>query len=304
MVINNPDICGALTWSLRYRYRNGGFYWHSEPAGMGIYKAFHWPGFSSGEAYDERKLMQMYREKAFVIQGKTVPEVSVPIKAKLLPIETVYSISWQGSMGAESYEIERAENINGPWELIASNVNDASNPYFPLYHDIDAKIGESYFYRVKAINSSGKSASSNIVGPVHVKYQALIDDMVNYGKLYASKQVKPVTGNDRSFKEILHRMEGNNESEIIYKVPGTLYQCKIYNFEKGSTDHACEIQGSSDGEIWENIETEVKVYSSGESNYDYWHPKTFTQIGKDNVKYLKILFKDEAQIARVEIIYN
>ena len=54
-VITDTRLAGALTWSLRYHHRNGGFYWHSEPVGLGLYKAYHWPGFPSGEAYDERE---------------------------------------------------------------------------------------------------------------------------------------------------------------------------------------------------------------------------------------------------------
>ena len=35
--------------------REGGFYWHMEVGtGRNIYKAFHWPGFASGDRYDER----------------------------------------------------------------------------------------------------------------------------------------------------------------------------------------------------------------------------------------------------------
>ncbi|MDZ7721266.1 MAG: cellulase family glycosylhydrolase [candidate division KSB1 bacterium] len=49
-VMDNP-IPGALIWSLRYHRHHGGFYWHSEPLGGGVFKAYHWPGFDSGEEY-------------------------------------------------------------------------------------------------------------------------------------------------------------------------------------------------------------------------------------------------------------
>ncbi|HMO86883.1 MAG TPA: hypothetical protein PKC18_18395, partial [Lacipirellulaceae bacterium] len=42
---------GALIWSLRYHHRDGGFYWHDEPSGGRLYKAYHWPGFESGDRY-------------------------------------------------------------------------------------------------------------------------------------------------------------------------------------------------------------------------------------------------------------
>ncbi|MBZ0255107.1 cellulase family glycosylhydrolase, partial [bacterium] len=46
-------ISGALIWSLRHHHREGGFFWHSEPSGGDFFKAYHWPGFPSGEIYDE-----------------------------------------------------------------------------------------------------------------------------------------------------------------------------------------------------------------------------------------------------------
>ena len=50
-------ISGALLWSLRMHRREGGFYWHMEVGtGRNIYKAYHWPGFASGDRYDERQM--------------------------------------------------------------------------------------------------------------------------------------------------------------------------------------------------------------------------------------------------------
>ena len=60
---------GALVWSLRFHNRDGGFYWHSEPLGAGLYKAYHWPGFRSGAEYEETALLNLVREAAWRIQG-------------------------------------------------------------------------------------------------------------------------------------------------------------------------------------------------------------------------------------------
>ena len=54
--------------------REGGFYWHMEVGtGRNIYKAYHWPGFDSGERYDERNVLRLMREKAFQIRGMEAP---------------------------------------------------------------------------------------------------------------------------------------------------------------------------------------------------------------------------------------
>ncbi|MEJ2384127.1 MAG: cellulase family glycosylhydrolase, partial [Xanthomonadales bacterium] len=48
-VLAEPAIAGALIWSLRRHHEDGGFYHHTEPIGHGLYRAYHWPGFDSGD---------------------------------------------------------------------------------------------------------------------------------------------------------------------------------------------------------------------------------------------------------------
>ena len=302
-IIKNDGICGGLIWSLRHHRRQGGFYWHSEPFGMGIYKAYHFPGFASGSDYDETNFLKMIREKAFTIQGIETPSLSIPKAPVLLPIEEVYAISWQGSAGAAGYNIERATNSKGPWLPNANNVSDADVPYFPLFHDATAKIGESYYYRVKAMNSSGISDASNVVGPVNVKKLAVIDEMKNYGVLFESKGVKPVMGSDRSYKEIRNRIQGDYGSEIIYSVPGELSNFDIYSFEQTRFPYLV-ISGSNNAKDWETIDANPQSYMNNESNYAYWRPKLYSYAGEKKYKFFKIFFIGITQIGRVEIVYT
>ena len=301
-IIKLPGICGGLTWSLRHHRDKGGFYWHSEPFGGGTYKAYHFPGFVEGTKYDEINLLKLFRRKAFEIQGKPEPPYSIPKAPVLLPIENVYSISWKGSAGASGYNVERAEKVVGPWIQVGYNVSDNDVPYFPLYHDETAKIGKSYFYRIKSVNSSGVSAASNVFGPVVVKNQAKIDVMKNRGTMYQGKEVMPVTGDDRSFKEIINRMKGDKGSEMIYKIPGNPEQFIVYTFEK-TDDAGLSFMGSNDQKNWETVSVNPTCYVNQEKNYDYLRPKIYTYSGK-SYKYIKMLFNNELQVARVEIIYN
>lgn len=302
-VVADPRIAGALTWSLRHHRRHGGFYWHSEPLGGDIYKAYHWPGFVTGQEYDEINLLDMYRTKAFEIQGLAPPPVPVPLPPALLPIEHAHSISWRGSTGASGYNVERATSKEGPWEQVGYNVSDADVPYFPLFHDETAESGKQYFYRVRALNRSGVSNPSNIVGPVKVTQLALIDTMKNIGVLYQSRNVTPVTGNDRNFKEIINRLKGEKDSEIIYRIPGRLDEFRVYAFEQARPAHI-EIHGSTDGANWKNLDVAPELYVNAETNYGYWMPKLYS-YGKDKkLKFFKLAFKDVAQIGRVEILYT
>ncbi len=109
----NEGISGALLWSLRFHNRDGGFYWHWEPAGGGLFKAYHWPGFPSGDAYDERATLELTRRKAFEIRGLDPPALQKPQPPTMLPIADASAISWQGSVGARGYLVERARRTTG-----------------------------------------------------------------------------------------------------------------------------------------------------------------------------------------------
>ncbi|MHC4206137.1 MAG: cellulase family glycosylhydrolase, partial [Planctomycetota bacterium] len=140
------NVSGALIWSLRYRSRDGGFYWHSEPYGGDLFKSYHWPGFASNAAFDETGLLSLMRQKAFEIRGIPAPPIEKPAPSVLLDIEDVAAISWQGSAGAQSYIVERAQSKEGPWLPVKCNISDAALQYRPLFNDTGAEIGKTYYY--------------------------------------------------------------------------------------------------------------------------------------------------------------
>ena len=103
-----------LLWSLRMHRREGGFYWHMEVGtGRNIYKAYHWPGFDSGNATTSARCCNWCGEKAFEIRGLKPPPLEPPAPPKLLPIESASAISWQGSAGAAGYDVWRADEPDG-----------------------------------------------------------------------------------------------------------------------------------------------------------------------------------------------
>ncbi|REE85149.1 S-layer family protein [Paenibacillus taihuensis] len=183
-VIDN-GTSGAMIWSLRYHNRDGGFYPHTESTFGGVfYGAYRWPGFPSGNGFDETNLLQTLRAKAFAIRGiDTPPPIPAPDAPELLPIDSVSAIGWKGSVGASSYAVERAENGAGPWTSVGSQVYDAVPSATQLLNDTTAVSGTSYYYRVKAVNGSGESGYSNVVGPVAAAH-AIIDPIRNYDGMY------------------------------------------------------------------------------------------------------------------------
>lgn len=304
-IIKEDDIAGALIWSLRYHRKEGGFYWHSEPLGGGLYKAYHWPGFPSGEEYDERDLLGLMRQKAFEIQGKEIPKIKAPDSPVLLPFNDVSQISWQGSVGASFYDVERATSKGGPWKIVGYNVTDAEIQYYPLFNDKSAEIGKEYYYRIVAENAAGISLPSNIVGPVKVNHKVLIDNMNNYGTLYSYKgEISHATGEDKKFKEDTYRMKGEVGSELIYLLPGKIKSWRVYSFSE-ENEKTFEFFQSVDGKDFVKIIVEKEDFFGGEGDYNYWHPILYTYQSKDKkAQYLKIKFTKTSQIGRVEISYS
>lgn len=302
-VIENAGISGALTWSIRYHHRKGGFYWHSEPVGHGIYKAYHWPGFSSGDAYDEKNFLKLWRQKAYEIQGKPVPPVPTPQPPVLFPIAGPHAINWQGSAGAAGYHVQRSANSKGPWQTVGYHVSDAEIQNFALFHDSYAELQQTYYYRVLAVNESGQSAPSNVVGPVRFDTQAVVDNMRNIGTLYSSRDVEVETGQDRNYKEIMYRLSGKRGSEVIYHVPGRFENIAVFAFEHQSKNQL-QLYGSRDGDVFYPLTANHNIYTQGERIYDYVNPKHYHHAGSDNWKFIKISFLGKAFVGRVEIEYT
>lgn len=300
----DSEVCGMLLWGLRGHRSSGGYYWHSEPLGFGRFKAYHWPGFDSGQEWDETDLMALMHNKAFEIDGKQYTPAPVPKAPELLPIEHTGRISWRGSAGASAYDLYRSESHNGPYQLIGYNLSDANVQYYPLYNDNSVEIGKSYYYKLIAKNKQGSSEYSNIVGPVKVESQALIDNMNNYGKMYYSTPgIVLKSTDDRKFKEDMYRMEGTQGDELIYYVTGTIAELKIYSFSRENSDNL-SVEISADGYNYQEVTCERTSYNNGKGDYDYWIPIAYSYQQKTMAQFLKIHFNQDTQLSRVEIYYR
>jgi hypothetical protein len=300
-VIKN-GVSGALVWSLRYRTREGGFYWHSEPAGGGLYKAYHWPGFASGDAYDEAKLLRLMREKDFEIQGVPAPPLPPPAPPILLPIKSVHAISWQGTVGATSYDVERATSASGPWTLVGMDVDETTVQYRPLFADSFAEQGGLYYYRVRAKNYAGSSKPSNVVGPVKVDSLAIVDEFQDFSRVFAHDGLMAIdSGNTRQTKEDTHRLKGGDGNWIVYRTLHPLRTAKVQVFFPRDVGDF-EFLVSKDGVDYAKVEATRRDHFTGKGDYDYMKPVSYELSGLlPGHRFLKIVFKTEAQISRVEV---
>ncbi len=303
-VIKN-GCSGALIWSLRTHNRDGGFYWHSEPYGGNLFKAYHWPGFSSGDPFDATNCIQLLSDKAFEIQGKTRPMDTPPNAPTLLPISDVAFISWQGAAGASHYTIERSDAEDGPWKTIAENVSDADVQYRPLFNDETAEIGASYFYRVIAHNGAGASTPSAPVAAPVVHHRTLVDECRDV-RFTHSTVGNIVIKNDeaRKTKEDAHRFRGQQGDAVIYKMDEDIVSLKVYAFFPDKIMDI-SISGSADGHDYSDLTVQRQEFYSGEGEYDYYYPVTFsTDTVPPGLLWLKIQFPINIEVSRVEVKYG
>lgn len=299
-------VSGALIWSLRFHNRDGGFYWHSEPAGGGLYKAYHHPGFASGAAYEEAALLALMREKAFEIRGLKAPPVEVPAPPVLLPAQTPAALSWRGSAGAARYDVERAARRGGPWETIAADVDDAWAPYRPLFSDARAAPGHEYFYRVRAKNGAGASAPSNVVGPVRAAFFTIVDELLDFARTHArGGDLSLETANARPYKEDTHRLKGGAGGWITYRADGPLLSVEVLTFVEGAGDDAgrvLEFHASRDGVDFKQVTPAVERFPTAVNPYSYKLPVRYRLSGLPRgSRFVKIIFRAGAQISRVEL---
>jgi hypothetical protein len=299
--IADSSAAGGLLWSLRFRDRDGGFYWHSEPGlGGNLYKAFHWPPSSLGDDYDEINLMNLVRSNAFAIRGLPVPPIPIPAPPKLLPIADAGAISWQGAVGASSYQIERAAKRDGDWKIISSNVDEAFTQYRPQFADENVPAGK-WFYRVRAKNEAGLSEPSNLVGPVKVKFATLVDELADFSKIHAqSGGWKLATHDGRAAREDAHRAAGTAGDTLIYELPSAVESFRVTAlFPNAVNDVKFSI--SADGQNFQDVTAQKTIYYHGKGDYGYWKPVSYHAGKIPGGKFLKIELTGETQIGRVEI---
>jgi mannan endo-1,4-beta-mannosidase len=304
--VRDQKLTGALLWSLRYHSRDGGFYWHHEPAGGDYFKAYHWPGFAAGEQYDERRLMQDMRERAFAIRGMTAPPLPKPPPPRLLSVTAGGQMTWQGSVGASAYDVQRVGERPGPWTTVGTGVSDARVQYRPLFVDESLRPGKTYYYRVVACNASGSSKPSNVVGPVRMTHRTLVDELWNDSRIFLKEgSLQFVENQARKFKEDCHRLAGRSKSAIVYRGPGGIGAVRVFLFTQ-SDQPAVQLLFSTDGRTFEPVESAVAgTATHGEDAYGFWKARLVSaEPGAAGGAYVKIEFLAEAQLARVEVDYD
>ncbi|MBN1855289.1 MAG: cellulase family glycosylhydrolase [Pirellulales bacterium] len=307
--IIKEGISGGLIWSLRYHTRDGGFYWHHEPFGGDLFKAYHWPGFPSGQAYDERNFLNIVRSKAYAIRGLPEPPRDVPDSPTQLQVTPGGLITWRGSTGASGYDIQRADAPSGDWQTVGENISDAENQHHPHFADRSVKIGACPLYRVIARNQAGASQPSSLVAEeqqITITHNTLVDELRDKSILLDMQGDLEFQQNQaRKFKEDAHRLVGNQGARVTWRTPQRMIGAKFYLFAEHDME-VIQAMVSADGRHFESIQLDKQTYPiDAAGTYGYWLPILYSCNGlTGDVQYLRIEFKELAHLARVELSYR
>ncbi len=259
------EICstgttGGLLWSLMKPQYKGG---------IGGHALFHsyswggsrWPGFDSGEYFNERGNLMLIREYGYKIRGMAVPPVPAPTDEPHL-YERVrndaVALKWRGSPGSRYYIVERAVSKEGPWENISGDFDISYNLYFyPMFTDSSLVPGQSYYYRVKGKNESGISPPSNIIGPVSAGTRMAMDNLSDFSLTFSNSsnlRVNPeswprLRQTEEDFFQ-LERIPGSGAGEVVYKADAIKWM-EVFAFSDSA--ESVNLQYSIDGNTWKPL---------------------------------------------------
>ncbi len=296
--ILNQGLAGGMIWSLRGHAREGGFYAHYEYNNAA---AYHWPGSAGGDAYNERLVISLMRERAFRIDGRTPAREDIPEPPHLLPITDPAFISWQGSTGAASYRIERQEG-GGSWDTVGVDVEDGGTPFRPLFSDATVLPGHTYLYRICACNGVGESGYSNVVGPVRVAARTFVDRLEDFSRIFQKEgEFRLLSMEDvRKAKEDRDRVAGSDGSYLVYKFSEDVERLRVDWFRTGRND-AVEVSVSGDGTTFRVAAgLSETVFASPYNDYGFYDAvaTAASDVGA-GVRLLKITLRGNVQVTQV-----
>ncbi|MBC8062703.1 MAG: CIA30 family protein [Clostridiaceae bacterium] len=293
---------GAMIWSLRPHNSLGGFNWHVEDPGN--WAAYHWPGFASGDSYDETNIIKSVYKHAHTIDGEVAP-TAIPApdpldKPSLFPITSVDDFRWTGVVGASSYEISRSNDGTTGWTVVGEG-SDCGTSGVRFFQDTSAIDGHTYFYKIRGKNESGYSGYSNVVKVDSAKH-TMIDRMYDLTNIYSStSNVKVSTYLEGPQAESVVDSVGTTNSTpgfIVYAAPTQITAINV-NATGTSTNLNATFSVSNNNGVYTSVKV-TKTTVSGKVTYS-----VATSDIPSGTKYVRIdLPSSSVKVSRVEINYT
>jgi len=220
-------------------------------------------------------------------QGGVVTAPEAPLSVYAYPGDKEMRVRWLSSFGAVSYTLKRSSSLNGSYSTIATGLSGNT------FLDNNLSNGQTYYYKVCAVNTAGTSADSPGDGgtpeapPVP---QVLNSDSFNgVYRIIAVHSNKAVEVKNGSIAEgaLLGQnaySSSSNQHWRITPVSGTDY--KIVNLRSGK---AMDVVNNA---VTNNAPVEQRSYSATDSA-QIWSIKdrengTFSIVGKPSQKALEV----------------
>jgi len=220
-------------------------------------------------------------------QGGVVTTPEAPLSVYAYPGDKEMRVRWLSSFGAVSYTLKRASSLNGAYSTVATGLSGNT------FLDNNLSNGQTYYYKVCAVNSAGTSPDSPGDGgtpeapPVPQVLNS--DSFSGVYRIIAIHSNKAVEVKNGSITEgaLLGQntySSSSNQHWRITPVSGTDY--KIINLRSGK---AMDVVGNA---ITNNALIEQRSYSATDSA-QIWSIKdkengTFNIVGKQSQKALEV----------------
>ncbi|OQP60506.1 hypothetical protein A3860_33110 [Niastella vici] len=220
-------------------------------------------------------------------QGGVVTAPEAPHSIYAYPGDKQMRVKWLSSFGADSYTLKRSTSENGTYSTIATGLSGNT------FLDNNLSNGQTYYYKVCAVNAAGTSADSPGDGGVPEAPpvpQVLNSDSFNgIYRIIATHSNKAVEVKDGSTAEgaLLGQnpySSSGNQHWRITPISGTDY--KIINLRSGK---AMDVVNNA---ITNGAAIEQRTYSATDSA-QVWSIKdrengTFSIVGKQSQKALEV----------------
>jgi hypothetical protein len=300
LVMEQP-IEGALIWSLRGHNRDGGFYHHMERA---PFEAFHFPGFETGESYDEKLHIQLMRSLAFGARHEPVPPIPAPPPPAVIGVTAQGAVAFRGSVGAREYTIERQSAADGPWDIIAAHFDETRIAYRPFV-DPDPPVGHKVRYRVVAANETGRSEPSAPSGEVAIDGHLFVDEMDQApGDRRVDSNVVVTTDHPERCKLDRVRLRGASGSRAVYRLDGPPVSLRIFVCA-GRPGQVLELGWSADGHDLVKLPAIEESFNAPGDDPVNLRPVRVTATGLPSAaRYLVLTWLVPAEVGRVEIAWT
>jgi fibronectin type 3 domain-containing protein/regulation of enolase protein 1 (concanavalin A-like superfamily) len=191
-------------------------------------------------------------------------------------------VRWLSSFGAESYTLKRSSSVGGPYTTIVSNLSGNS------FLDKNVMNGQTYYYKVCAVNAAGTSDDSPADGgmPKDPYVSKTLDGLYRIIATHSNKAVEVKNGSTADSALVTQNTYSftSNQHWIISSISGTDY--KIINLLSGK---AMDVVGDA---TTNGAGIEQRTYSDTDQ-HQVWFIKdrengTFNIVGKQSQKALEV----------------